>query len=131
MLRRSQGDAGVPVFFGVHLLRAQFSEGCSTMLALVTEFLPITLTEMRKRRTLGEHDVRTIIRGILQTLAHMHSRGIAHQDVKVSNIMLKSSDLDVCLVDFGLCGLYNAPRKRNKDIVGTPGYVAPEQFEEA
>ena len=41
--------------------------------------------------------------------------------IEVSNIMLKSSDLDVCLVDFGLCGLYNAPRKRNTEIVGTPG----------
>ena len=45
--------------------------------------------------------------------------------------MLKSRDLDVCLVDFGLCGAYNAPRKRNKEIVGTPGYVAPEHFSEA
>jgi serine/threonine protein kinase len=130
MLRRVQGDSGVPSFVGVHILRARFSEGCNTMLAVVTEFLPITLTEMRKRRSLSEHDVRTIIRGILQTLAHMHSRGIAHQDVKVSNIMLRSDDLDVCLVDFGLCALYNAPRKRSQDVVGTPGYVAPEHFED-
>ena len=43
--------------------------------------------------------------------------------------MLKSRDLDVCLVDFGLCGAYNAPRKRNKEIVGTPGYVAPVRSE--
>ena len=64
-------------------MRARFSDGCNTMLALVTEYVPITLTDMRKRYALGEHEVRTITRGILHTLAHIHSRGIAHQDVKV------------------------------------------------
>lgn len=44
--------------------------------------------------------VRTIIRCIAQAVAHLHSKGIAHRDIKLANILLKR-DFTIKLADFG------------------------------
>ncbi|MBI2082770.1 MAG: protein kinase [Deltaproteobacteria bacterium] len=60
---------------------------------------------------------------ICQALAHLHERGIAHGDLKPSNILLESGQIK--LVDFGLA----REMKKSKDdrpIGGTLAYLAPE-----
>ena len=56
-----------------------------------------------------------------------------HRDIKPENIMFRSGKLDeddVCLVDFGLSNIDD----KTKEVIflkcGTPGYVAPEIFEQ-
>jgi serine/threonine protein kinase len=75
--------------------------------------------------------------GILQQLAaglrEAHARGIVHRDVKPSNIVV-CSDRDretAKLVDFGIGKLERGGEKltRSGALVGTPKYMAPEQFE--
>ena len=39
---------------------------------------------------------------LLDTLAHIHSHGIAHRDIKPSNIMVTSNGKNVKIIDFGL-----------------------------
>jgi serine/threonine protein kinase len=68
---------------------------------------------------------------IADALAAAHERGIVHRDVKPSNVMI-TADGSVRLLDFGLArgvGIDIATLTRTGVIVGTPGYMAPEQFD--
>ena len=60
-------------------------------------------------------------------IAWMHSKGVAHRDVKPENILL-SADGDLKLADFGMATLfeYGGKRKLAVTLCGSPPYVAPE-----
>jgi serine/threonine-protein kinase len=68
---------------------------------------------------------------VAEALAAAHAQGIVHRDVKPNNIMI-ASDGSVRLLDFGLArgvGIDLATLTRTGTIVGTPGYMSPEQFD--
>jgi serine/threonine protein kinase len=61
------------------------------------------------KSTYAEAEARDLARCLLKALQHLESHRIAHRDVKVSALLLRSkeSDSDVVLIDFGLaarCG---------------------------
>ncbi|HAT71964.1 MAG TPA: hypothetical protein DCS63_04030 [Elusimicrobia bacterium] len=61
-------------------------------------------------------------------LAYAHSKNVVHRDLKLSNMML-SSEGNIKLMDFGLArrALESMARASNKEVVGSPAYMAPEQ----
>ena len=70
---------------------------------------------------------------IARGLAAAHARGIIHRDLKPDNVFLRS-DGGVKILDFGVAKLLPAADARQGDasetvgvIVGTAGYMAPEQ----
>ncbi|XP_020573986.1 mitogen-activated protein kinase kinase kinase ANP1-like [Phalaenopsis equestris] len=71
---------------------------------------------------LDELKIRSFTRQILLGLSYIHSKGIAHCDVKGSNVLLCSDDL-VKLADFG-CARWDGDG--NRLVMGTPAYMAPE-----
>ena len=68
---------------------------------------------------------------LAEALAAAHAQGVVHRDVKPNNIMI-ARDGSVRLLDFGLArgaGIDMATLTRTGTILGTPGYMSPEQFD--
>ncbi|MBS1957161.1 MAG: protein kinase [Cyanobacteria bacterium SZAS-4] len=72
---------------------------------------------------------------IADALAHAHSRGVLHQDLKPNNIMICESGKMVPyakLIDFGIAKIINGEATpsgltNTGDILGSPAYMSPEQ----
>src|SRR5262249_42558718 len=70
---------------------------------------------------------------LLDVVIEIHACGIVHRDIKPSNILLTEDQdhrLLIKLVDYGISDSCNFPphlRLRSL-LVGTPPYMAPEQF---
>lgn len=62
-------------------------------------------------------------------LAAAHARGIVHRDIKPANIWIEESTHRIKILDFGLA-LASSPTDTltgRGTVVGTPGYLSPEQ----
>ena len=74
-----------------------------------------------------------IAKQIAAGLAHAHSQGATHRDVKPANIMITEeigTGEHVRILDFGLARLRGAVGRdatQTNVVVGTPNYMAPEQ----
>ena len=81
-----------------------------------------------------ERGVPAIADGIAQAVrlaravAALHRLDVVHRDIKPENVML-TSDGGLKLIDLGVARLPRAEDFHGDEIPGTPGYMAPEQFE--
>jgi serine/threonine protein kinase len=101
----------------------------------------ILVYELVKGGNLGKHlrelrkkDVKEIMRIVWQLIdavGYLHSKNIAHRDLKLENILmtpLASPVIDIKVCDFGLATFVHELAGRSLRC-GTPGYIAPELFE--
>jgi len=76
-------------------------------------------------------DLRSRLAVVIQIchgLAFAHRHGVIHRDVKPANVSVLADDT-VKLVDFGIAWLEGATlATRTGILLGTPSYMAPEQF---
>jgi serine/threonine protein kinase len=81
---------------------------------------------------LPEDEAVRVITQIAQALQYAHLRQVIHRDVKPDNIMVLP-DGRAKLTDFGLAKDYNNDMNltRHASGLGTPNYMAPEQFADA
>ncbi|WP_405834497.1 MULTISPECIES: bifunctional serine/threonine-protein kinase/ABC transporter substrate-binding protein [unclassified Streptomyces] len=70
--------------------------------------------------------VRTLGARLAEALAQVHAAGLVHRDVKPGNILLAPDGPR--LIDFGIARAEGAATLTAVDaVIGTPGYLAPEQ----
>jgi serine/threonine protein kinase len=85
-------------------------------------------------RTFSESEVKQLATALLDILAYLHQRHppVIHRDIKPSNILLKNrsgnSVGEVYLVDFGAVQTLATQQGKTVTVVGTYGYMPPEQF---
>ncbi|MBX7165883.1 MAG: protein kinase [Pirellulales bacterium] len=105
------------------MLAMEYVEG-ETLAALVT-----------RKGPLGVEEACRCVRQIAGGLDHAHRRGVIHRDLKPQNLMVTPQGR-VKILDFGL-GRYMRERNqtprltRDRQMLGTPNYVAPEQARNA
>jgi serine/threonine protein kinase len=84
-------------------------------------YAPLTLRQhIRERGCLPANEVIDLGHGMASALAHLHSNGLLHRDVKPSNILLVKGRPK--LADAGLVAAVDDARS----LVGTAGYIPPE-----
>lgn len=84
-------------------------------------------------------EAESLFRGIVDGVRHAHRYGLVHRDLKPSNVLLaryEGEGLVPKVADFGLAKLLsddpvNAGQTRSGLTMGTPQYMAPEQFRDA
>mmetsp|Transcript_9002 Transcript_9002/g.15352 ORF Transcript_9002/g.15352 Transcript_9002/m.15352 type:complete len:804 (+) Transcript_9002:196-2607(+) len=81
------------------------------------------------RGSYSEKDTSRVLRKIVSALAHIHSKGVAHCDLKPENLIYTSGEdsAELKIIDFGLAHFVGPTAEAgDKTITGTPEYIAPE-----
>ncbi|MBI5516630.1 MAG: protein kinase [Deltaproteobacteria bacterium] len=114
-----------------------FGELPDGALYIVMEFVEgVSLGEVLEEGPLGVQRVDRLLVQICGSLAEAHQRGIIHRDLKPGNIHIteRGGQKDfVKVLDFGIAKKLDAPPTGGPvtmqgTVLGTPPYMAPEQF---
>jgi serine/threonine protein kinase len=100
---------------------------------LLFPFLPGgTLRDLALCGPMSADEASAVAMGVLHAAAHLHSRGVTHQDLKPENVLLERGAVraaSVRVIDFGMSHARNLPRDIHSGTrMGTPHFMAPEQF---
>ena len=80
-----------------------------------------------RERQLPVGDALQIAREIADALSYAHSCNVIHRDIKPANILLDAGHAVVA--DFGVARAVGAGDSTTGHVVGTPGYMSPEQID--
>ncbi|MGB3653155.1 MAG: FHA domain-containing serine/threonine-protein kinase, partial [Rivularia sp. (in: cyanobacteria)] len=90
--------------------------------------------ELPQGSKLRQSQVIAILTEILSILQFVHSQGVIHRDIKPDNLIRRSSDNKLVLIDFGAIKQLrsqtatNSPKQNVTLVVGTRGYMPSEQI---
>lgn len=79
-------------------------------------------------RLLPEPLVLELTAQAARALAHAHTHGVVHRDMKPANLLFDPGRGQLKITDFGCAHLSDAERSRSGVMAGTPVYMAPEQL---
>jgi serine/threonine protein kinase len=108
----------------------ELSDGRGDVYYLVMEYIKgISLADEISEKRYSEEESLELIEELLSILDYLHSFSppIVHRDIKPSNIIRRKSDNKLVLIDFGAVTDVLKP-EGGSTVVGTYGYMAPEQF---
>jgi serine/threonine protein kinase len=76
----------------------------------------------------NETQIRQVLNNLLPVLQFVHEHQVIHRDIKPENIIQRNRDKQLVLVDFGASKVAtSATLGRTGTVIGSAGYVAPEQ----
>jgi hypothetical protein len=75
----------------------------------------------------SERDAVSIMAQLLEALAHAHERRVWHRDIKPGNLIVMMNGR-VKIADFGIARVETSDLTQTGAVLGSPGYMAPEQY---
>ena len=78
-------------------------------------------------RKLEVSQVLCLMLQLLDGLHYAHERGIVHRDIKPANLLI-ADDGRLKITDFGIARTGSSNLTRASSVIGSPGYIAPEQY---
>jgi serine/threonine protein kinase len=129
---KSLNHSAIPCYLDYFEVSSDTTKG----FALVQSYIEARTLEqyLKAGRTFTEVEVKEIASSLLEILIYLHNQNppVIHRDIKPSNILLSdrsgNSVGKVYLVDFGSVQTVAAKEGGTMTVVGTYGYMAPEQF---
>jgi serine/threonine protein kinase len=87
-----------------------------------------SLSDKFRSREFSINDAARIISRIAPALDFVHSKNIAHRNLKPSQILFDESGL-AYLTDFSMVKIFDEFNEMSSNIIGTPAYLSPEQWQ--
>ncbi|MGV0395215.1 Stk1 family PASTA domain-containing Ser/Thr kinase [Corynebacterium uberis] len=120
---RAMAQLSHPNLVGVY----DFADHDDIMFLIMELITGGTLRELlAERGPMPPHAAAAVMVPMLTGLAAAHDRGLIHRDIKPDNVLI-NSDHAVKLADFGLVRSTTSPGRSTQQIIGTVGYLSPEQ----
>ncbi|MCA8921981.1 MAG: serine/threonine protein kinase, partial [Planctomycetes bacterium] len=91
---------------------------------------PTLKDHFAQRGRLLPEEACELVATLAEALEAAHLQGVVHRDVKPANVILEAKTGRPRLADFGLARdtLRGSNLTQTRDVIGTPAYMAPEQF---
>ncbi|XP_071767094.1 serine/threonine-protein kinase PLK4 [Centroberyx gerrardi] len=81
---------------------------------------------LKDRKTpFSEDEARHFMHQIVKGMLYLHTHGIMHRDLTLSNLLL-TSNMNIKIADFGLATQLKLPNEKHFTMCGTPNYISPE-----
>jgi serine/threonine-protein kinase len=97
---------------------------------IVMEFIEgetLELVMEREKGPLAQPRALNFARQICEGVAHAHRQGVLHRDLRPGNVLVTDGD-EVKITDFGTSRFLEIAEHAST-VIGSPPYMAPEQFE--
>ncbi|KAL6105655.1 plk4 [Pungitius sinensis] len=78
-----------------------------------------------RKMSFSEDEARHFMHQILKGMLYLHTHGILHRDLTLSNLLL-TSNMNIKIADFGLATQLKLPNEKHFTMCGTPNYISPE-----
>jgi serine/threonine protein kinase len=111
-----------------HIAQLYSAGTCEGLPYFAMEFVDGETLESYARQPMKANQVAKIVSQLCDAVAYCHDNGVLHRDLKPSNVLLDSNQ-EPKIADFGLAKAVGGDTSstRTGEILGTPGYMAPEQ----
>lgn len=96
---------------------------------LLTEFVPgENLDKLAAGRPMNEEEAVAYVVQLLDAVEYMHSMNIIHRDIRPKNLIARTNERFLKLIDFGTAKFFHKQLDTPEAIISPGGYSPPEHY---